>query len=217
MLRPLNRHSGDLCTPPISPLCWPVDPSDGHSALLRLQYSTANERAFFLRDPTAHPMKVCSAETGELMSYARWNFFPDGYDFERDECVDAEEFLPEEGRGVMRVELYRGLRQGMMRLRREWQPKGEGSWVLMSMVTRECWRGQGAAKLLIEWGLQRAREDGVPAYLEASVEGKPVYERHGFQQVGELVPWDMRPHGIDVTFDIAKMAYYPDSHEERSK
>ena len=80
----------------------------------------------------------------------------------------------------------------------------------MSMVTRECYRGQGAAGMLINWGVQKAREDGVPAYLEASAQGKPVYEKCGFQQVGELVPWDMRPYGIDIIFNIAKMACFPD-------
>jgi GNAT superfamily N-acetyltransferase len=83
----------------------------------------------------------------------------------------------------------------------------------MSMVTRECWRKQGAASLLISWGVQRAREDGVPAFLEASTAGKPVYEKAGFRQVGDSVPWDMRPYGIDVVFDIAKMAYYPERPE----
>jgi len=83
--------------------------------------------------------------------------------------------------------------------------------VLMSMVSRECWRKQGAASLLIDWGVKKAREDGVPAYLEASVTGKPVYEKAGFREVGEHVPWDMRPHGIPVVFNIAKMAYIPES------
>lgn len=71
--------------------------------------------------------------------------------------------------------------------------------------------------MLIEWGVQKAREDGVPAYLEASVQGKPVYEKCGFREVGEHVPWDMRPYGIDVVFNIAKMAYFPeDAEQERS-
>ena len=80
----------------------------------------------------------------------------------------------------------------------------------MAMVTRECYRKQGAASMLIEWGREQARKDGLPAYLEASAQGKPVYERCGFQQVGDLVPWDCKPHGIDLVFNIAKMAWYPE-------
>lgn len=68
--------------------------------------------------------------------------------------------------------------------------------------------------MLIDWGVQKAREDKVPAFLEASSQGKPVYERCGFRQVGELVPWDMRPYGIDVVFNIAKMALLPEGTEK---
>jgi hypothetical protein len=33
------------------------------------------------------------------------------------------------------------------------------------------------------WGLQKADELGLPTYLEATSEGKPLYERFGFQTV----------------------------------
>lgn len=85
------------------------------------------------------------------------------------------------------------------------------STVLMGMVTRQCYRRQGAASQLVQWGVDRAREDGVPAFLEASVGGKPVYEAGGFQEICEAVPWDMRPYGVDLVFQIAKMAWYPSS------
>lgn len=50
------------------------------------------------------------------------------------------------------------------------------------------------------WGVEQARTDGVPACLEASAAGKPVYEVCGFRQVGELAWFDMRPFGIDLGF-----------------
>lgn len=81
----------------------------------------------------------------------------------------------------------------------------------MSMVTRECYRRQGAASLLVQWGVQRAREDGVPAYLESPPAGRALYETCGFEQVGDLVSWDCRPYGIDLVFEIARMARFPDS------
>lgn len=81
----------------------------------------------------------------------------------------------------------------------------------MSMVTRDCYRKQGAASQLINWGVDRARKDGVPAYLEASAAGKPVYEKFGFRQVGSLTEFDCRPYGKDVVFNIAKMAWYPEN------
>jgi len=55
------------------------------------------------------------------------------------------------------------------------------------VATRKEWQGRGAAGMLLRWGVQRADEDGVEAYLEASPEGKPVYERYGFREVERVV------------------------------
>jgi hypothetical protein len=126
ILRPRNRRGGDLATPPI-PLLWPVDPEDSTASLQRLQYSNSIERKFFNVDPTAHQIKACTPE-GEIVSIARWNFFPSGYDFSVHEYVDREALLPESGQGVMKIELYGALIKDMMSLRRQWQPKGQGCW-----------------------------------------------------------------------------------------
>ena len=126
ILRPRNRRGGDLTTAPIAPLCWPVAKGDEHEALRRLEYSTMRERKFFMIDPTCHTIKA-STPDGEIASMARWNFFPEGYEFEKHEFVDYEEFLPPGALDVFKINLYRSLRQGMMRLRRGWMKK-DPSW-----------------------------------------------------------------------------------------
>ncbi|RDW89701.1 hypothetical protein BP6252_01733 [Coleophoma cylindrospora] len=60
-------------------------------------------------------------------------------------------------------------------------------WYLELVATKPEFQGQGAAGLLMRWGLERADEAGVETYLEASPEGKAVYERFGFKEVGRLV------------------------------
>ena len=85
----------------------------------------------------------------------------------------------------------------------------------MHMVTRPSQRGKGAARLLIQWGIQRAEETGAPAYLEAGAMGRPIYEKMGFRQVGELMELDLRALGVKATFVMAKMAYFI-SCEEKS-
>ena len=37
---------------------------------------------------------------------------------------------------------------------------------------------------MMSWGLQQADEQGVEAYLEASPEAVPLYEKHGFREAG---------------------------------
>ncbi|KAK5121846.1 hypothetical protein LTR85_004721 [Meristemomyces frigidus] len=134
MLTPSHRRGGDLVTPPISPLCWPIpegDEADGDEALRRLEYSTSLHKAFFDRDPTVHCIKAINPDDGEIVSIARWNFFPRGYEFERDEVVDVGEFLPDGAlapEGPYVLDLYRDLRTKMMRERRDWTERGNPCW-----------------------------------------------------------------------------------------
>jgi GNAT superfamily N-acetyltransferase len=65
--------------------------------------------------------------------------------------------------------------------------RGRKHWYLEMVVTRPEYRRKGAAGMLMRWGLQKADADEVEAYLEASPEGKPVYEHFGFREVERLV------------------------------
>ncbi|OCK76718.1 hypothetical protein K432DRAFT_305732, partial [Lepidopterella palustris CBS 459.81] len=46
---------------------------------------------------------------------------------------------------------------------------------------------KGAGTMLMQWGMERAAEMGLPAYLEASHEGYPLYKKLGFRDIAELV------------------------------
>jgi hypothetical protein len=126
MLRPSNRRGGDLTTAPL-PFCWPVPEGDARAddaALQRLEYSVNQQKKFFEVDPTAHFVKAVT-DDGEIASVARWNFFPHGYEFEKNHLVDVGEFVPEgviAPHGPFRLDFYRHLIERMMRLRRTWIP-----------------------------------------------------------------------------------------------
>lgn len=60
-------------------------------------------------------------------------------------------------------------------------------WYLETLATRKEYQGKGAAGQLLRWGLERADEDGVVTFLEASPEGKPIYEKYGFREMDRLV------------------------------
>src|SRR5207248_1577356 len=53
-------------------------------------------------------------------------------------------------------------------------------------------RGAGAA--LVQWGLDQAENFGLPAYLEASVYGYPLYLKMGFHEINTMTvkaeKWD---------------------------
>ena len=46
---------------------------------------------------------------------------------------------------------------------------------------------RGIGQRLLEYGKQRAREEGVPLLLEATAAGLPLYKKNGFVEVGRSV------------------------------
>ena len=59
--------------------------------------------------------------------------------------------------------------------------------------------------MLVEWGVQQAKKQGVPAYLEATPDGAPVYEKVGFRKVGQK-EIELAEFGIREPLVIALMA-----------
>lgn len=131
MLTPTHRQGGDLVTPPIAPLCWPAE-TDSDDALRRLEYSCSQHRAWFERDRSSHCLKAVHPENNEIVSIARWNYFPNGYEYARDEFVDVDEFVATEdlkvNGGSYDLDLYREMRQGRMRERAAWMAVGKPCW-----------------------------------------------------------------------------------------
>lgn len=73
------------------------------------------------------------------------------------------------------------------------------------LATHPGHQGRGAAKLLMQWGADRADDAGVDAYLEATENAKPLYEKFGFETTQELA-FDLGRHGVteDVRYYLMK-------------
>lgn len=70
----------------------------------------------------------------------------------------------------------------------------EPVWYLPFIGVDPYRQGQGHGSALLERGLARADRDGVAAYLEASSpRNRALYERHGFEVVGEIQAADSPP------------------------
>ncbi|KAF7542060.1 hypothetical protein G7054_g164 [Neopestalotiopsis clavispora] len=203
----------DLVAPP-NPVAWP--------------------RRRFLRDPTTNFVKVVDTEDGgDIVAVARWHFYPHGYDYvaeahwemapaaplteylqqPQEEGESAKKSLgePEEKRGdgdgdgggddaYPPPNFNLGLHNHILSARDSF-PRGAGE-------RRDCSSG---------WGMERARETGVDAYLEAGVQGRPVYEKFGFQQVGPERRVDLRDHvgaaaGVLTEFVLANMKWSPNRY-----
>ncbi|KAL2783854.1 hypothetical protein BJX66DRAFT_110874 [Aspergillus keveii] len=61
---------------------------------------------------------------------------------------------------------------------------------------------RGIASDLLKWGFEKSEELGLPLYLEATAEGRPVYERYGFETV-KVQGFDARLYGVDEQVEYA--------------
>lgn len=76
--------------------------------------------------------------------------------------------------------------------------------LLMYMCVSPEWRRRGISTICVQWGLDQCQRLGIPAFLEASEEGAPVYERLGFELVEPLHSyWD----GVAVNYPA--MIWWP--------
>lgn len=48
-------------------------------------------------------------------------------------------------------------------------------------------KGRGAGSMLLKWGAEEADRLGLESYLEASPEGKSLYEKRGFEVLDTFV------------------------------
>lgn len=188
----LHAPGDDLTAPP-NPVAWPV--STRAEAEQRARHCFALQKRRFQEDPTVRFLKVVDDSPeggGDIVAVARWHYYDGGYAYEREAHWEVAPLTAPGPAGDsdypppnFNVRLHNHILSARDSFRERWIPKGKPCWILMHLVTRPSQRRKGAAGLLVRWGMERSRESGVPAYLEAGVQGKPVYEHFGFVPVGE--------------------------------
>ena len=202
----------DLVGPPV-PLCWPVTTKE--EATIRLRCHMAKQLQRFTEDPSVNYLKVVD-DSGSIVSVARWHWYPNGYSYEKEAHWETypQSSLVEPWAKQFNIPLNNFILGSRDAARDDWMGKDRPCWILMHMVTRPSQRGKGAARLLIQWGIEQAEKTGAPAYLEAGVMGRPIYEKMGFQQFGELVELDLGTCGVEATFALSRMVYHPDRADQ---
>jgi ribosomal protein S18 acetylase RimI-like enzyme len=131
-----------------------------------------------ITDPHAHFLCITdpsSSTPPKILSYCKWN----------SPSAPIDTNLPQWPEGSD-VEIANHFFGNLVR-RHERIMRGRKHWYLEFVATRPEEQGKGAAGMLLRWGLQKVDEEGTEAYLEASPEGKPIYEHYGFAEVERLV------------------------------
>ncbi|KAK0384754.1 hypothetical protein NLU13_7232 [Sarocladium strictum] len=126
-------------------------------------------------DPSMRFMKVVDTESGEPIAFARW-------------LVNDANWEPKErafgpGANQEACEILFG--QMAKAHKERWI--GKPHVYLKLLVTEPKRQGHGAGSLLLQALAEEVDSLGLPAYLEATQVGKPLYEKFGFREVGMLV------------------------------
>jgi predicted GNAT family N-acyltransferase len=62
--------------------------------------------------------------------------------------------------------------------------------------------------MLLNWGIDKAEEMGVPCYLQASSEGEKLYEKFGFE-VLSAEEFDLVKYGLEGREMMVEMVRWP--------
>lgn len=133
-------------------------------------------------DPSTHLLKVTDESTGTIVAAALWSVYAhhrNEKELVRDNGLDWSPDAPS-------LEVCLKFSRQLLDCRKRVMG-GKPYCLLRWLETEVEYRKKGAATQLMTWGSKKADELGIPCYLEASDDGKPVYERHGYVEAGEFV------------------------------
>ncbi|KAF5676112.1 GNAT family acetyltransferase acetyltransferase [Fusarium heterosporum] len=140
-----------------------------------LRESTKLQLQWHNGDPTSHWRKVVN-DDGKIVGGCLWKICPTN-PFESVEDHSCAYWQPE---GERREYISQALKQfDAPRARMGTRPQ-----VYVNIVfTHPEYRRQGVANEIMNWSKKKADEMGVELWLDATEQGMPVYEKHGFTVV----------------------------------
>lgn len=134
---------------------------------------------------------------GRIIGTAKWQVYSRQRSEEEMDKEEAEAGKQEPGPTANR-EMLAAFFGELMRTRRQ-NLAGQPHVLLSILATNPQHHRRGVGAMHMDWGMKLADELGLPAYLEASPKGKPLYERYGFKEMGKM-DFDARDWGKE--YDI---------------
>lgn len=129
------------------------------------------------KDPHVRFLKATDTATGKIVACAKWLIYLDGNtEEELNEMIKMPITYPETWKPIF--DYLHGSRKEVM---------GRRPYCFLSILaTHPDHHRKGAGGKLVKWGTAIADEQGIECYIEASIEGRPLYERLGFRVVKEM-------------------------------
>ncbi|EON65809.1 hypothetical protein W97_05048 [Coniosporium apollinis CBS 100218] len=177
----------------LASLLFSGSPTPTHTASLLSKYTTA------FHDPNTYFLKAVDTATGEIAAAAKWIIYRHPRSEEdvdrawRDKRTVEELKEDDPDRDRRNIEAERAFMVYLADARRDTMGT-QPHYLLNILITHPTHYRRGAGAALLRWGIERADQDGLPVYLEASEMGKPLYARWGFEEIKETV-FDLTKYG----------------------
>ncbi|KAH8731535.1 hypothetical protein GQ44DRAFT_822446 [Phaeosphaeriaceae sp. PMI808] len=175
-------------------------PSDYHEKTIEKHLKS------FREEPDVHYLKVIDTELGgRIIACAKWRINRNERTEDQIKSMLPVPGLEEEGRPAAQ-DFYWYLNWA----RREFMGT-KPFFFLHVLITDPEHHRRGAGAMLIQWGTSQADDARLPSFLEATLIGRPLYARMGFEPRHEEV-FDLTKYGLQGTDTTTVMIREPSVH-----
>ncbi|KAI9881207.1 MAG: hypothetical protein M1830_007185 [Pleopsidium flavum] len=176
-------------------LFCPTRGSGDNARANSIQESKERQIQWFHADSSSRWIKVVDTDTGMAVGAALWHIH-ESNPFSKPPPPLTAYWWPEgDGRRFVDMALGQWMTPRVERMRRP-------HLLLEMCFVHPEHRRRGAGSLLTEWGIRKADEMGVEAFVESTDDGKPVYAQHGFAVMNDF---DINPTIPDPSEEWKKL------------
>ncbi|KAH9890134.1 hypothetical protein F4778DRAFT_752751 [Xylariomycetidae sp. FL2044] len=131
-------------------------------------------------DPSSRWVYVTDEATGEVIGATNWNIHETS-PYTGNETPLTAYWIPEGPKklvGDQMMSEFSAHRPGFL---------GKPHMLISYCAVHSAHRRRGAARMMLQWGLDKADELGLDAFVESTLFGRPAYEDSGFQVIDKFV------------------------------
>ncbi|KAJ0119219.1 acyl-CoA N-acyltransferase [Diaporthe amygdali] len=167
-----------------------------------------NQEATIHRDiddsPHIHHLKVVDPENElEIIAYAKWEVYKNG----RPDLWKLSQPMEESAKAVDGFGPLREVAHNYFCTRNG--EKGKHPHLLLALlVTARQHRQRGAGSILVRWGIELSDKTGLPCYVQASEQGRRLYQQHGFEEI-DTVEFNLSEYGLEGIEKMTEMTRTP--------
>ncbi|KAF3015417.1 hypothetical protein E8E15_002082 [Penicillium rubens] len=141
-----------------------------------------------LANPNMHVLKIHDPVSGELATYSRWQF-PASFGPSLVPLSEKAVFLAKDSIPHAPQQMNKGVFNGFKKLLEESRKRytTENDIVLDLLATLPEYQGRGFGSAVLKWGMEKADASQSRIFLEGTPEGVPIYLKHGWKILEEVV------------------------------